>query len=105
VAGIIDGDGCFLVSKKGYASLEIITQLRDRRILYAIKQKYGGSVKLRGGDNFLRYRLHHKAGLLKLINDVNGLIRNPIRILQLGKICEIYDIKLKDPEPLTYYSG
>ena len=105
LAGIIDGDGCFLLSKKGYASLEIVTQLRDKRCLYLIKQKYGGSVKLHAGDNYLRYRLHHKAGLIGLINGVNGLIRNPIRILQLGKICEKYGIELKDPQPLTYYSG
>ena len=36
LAGIIDGDGCFLVSKKGYCSLEIVTQLRDKKILYLI---------------------------------------------------------------------
>lgn len=65
----------------------------------------GGSVKLYGGDNYLRYRLHHKEGLLNLINKVNGLLQNPIRILQLGKICEIYNIELKDPKPLTYYNG
>ena len=105
LAGIIDGDGCFLLSKKGYASLEIVTQLRDKRCLYLIKQKYGGAVKLFAGDNHLRYRLHHKAGLLYLINGVNGLIRNPTRILQLGKICEKYGIELKDPQPLTYYNG
>lgn len=105
LAGIIDGDGCFLLSKKGYASLEIVTQLRDRRFLYLIKQKYGGAVKLHAGDNHLRYRLHHKVGLLNLINGVNGLIRNPIRILQLGRICEKYGIELKDPQPLTYYNG
>ena len=105
LAGIIDGDGCFLVSKKGYCSLEIVTQLRDKKILYLIKQKFGGSVKLISGNNHLRYRLHHKVGLLKLINKINGLIRNPIRILQLGRICEIYGVVLKDPKPLTYNSG
>ena len=105
MAGIIDGDGCFLVSKKGYCSLEIVTQLRDKKILYLIKQKFGGSVKLISGNNHLRYRLHHKVGLLKLINKINGLIRNPIRILQLGRICEIYGVVLKDPKPLTYNSG
>ncbi len=26
LAGLIDGDGCFLLSKKGYASLEIVMQ-------------------------------------------------------------------------------
>lgn len=74
-------------------------------MLYLIKQKYGGSVKLIAGNNHLRYRLHHKAGLLNLINGVNGLLRNPTRILQLGRICEKYEIELKDPQPLTYYNG
>lgn len=105
LAGFIDGDGCFLLSKKGYASLEIVTQLRDKKCLYLIKQKFGGSVKLISGDNYLRYRLHHKDGLLNLIDKVNGLLQNPIRILQLGKICEKYNIELKDPKPLTYFNG
>jgi hypothetical protein len=43
--------------------------------------------------------------LLKLIDKVNGLLQNPIRILQLGKICENYKLKLKDPNPLSYYNG
>ena len=105
LAGIIDGDGCFLLSKKGYASLEIVSQLRDKKCLYLIKQKFGGSVKLYSGDNYLRYRLHHKQGLLNLTNKVNGLLQNPVRILQLGKICDIYKIELKDPKSLTYYNG
>ena len=40
-----------------------------------------------------------------MIKDVNGLIRNPVRILQLGKVCEKYGIPLIDPKPLTFYSG
>lgn len=91
--------------KKDIVALEIVTQLRDKKFLYLIKQKFGGAVKLVSGNNHLRYRLHNKEGLLNLINKVNGLIRNPIRILQLGRICEIYDIELKDPKSLTYYSG
>jgi len=105
LAGLIDGDGCFQLSKKGYASLEIVMELRDKHCLYQIKQKFGGSVKLRAGDNHLRYRLHHKAGMLNLIKAVNGLIRNPIRMLQLGKICDKYDIELINPQPLTYHNG
>jgi hypothetical protein len=105
LAGFIDGDGCFLLSKKGYASLEITTQLRDKKCLYLIKQKFGGSVKLYSGDNYLRYRLHHKDGLLNLIDKVNGLLQNPTRILQLGKICEKYNLELKDSIPLTYFNG
>jgi len=105
LAGVIDGDGCFLLSKKGYASLEITTQLRDKKMLYLIKQNFGGSVKLYSGDNYLRYRLHHKKGLISLIDKINGLLQNPTRILQLGRICIIYNIELKNPKPLTYYSG
>lgn len=30
LAGLIDGDGCFLLSKKGYASLEITVETRDK---------------------------------------------------------------------------
>ena len=105
LAGIIDGDGCFLVSKKGYASLEITIQLRDVRCLNIIKHKYGGSVKVRANQNHLRYRLHHKKGLLLLISEINGLIRNPIRMLQLAKICEKYDIPFYYPEKLIYNNG
>jgi hypothetical protein len=94
-----------LLSKKGYASLEITMQLRDVRCLNIIKQKYGGSVKVRANQNHLRYRLHHKIGLLNLINDINGLIRNPIRLLQLGKICDKYKVSLKYPKPLIYHNG
>jgi LAGLIDADG endonuclease len=105
LAGIIDGDGCFLLSKKGYASLEITIQLRDVRCLTLIKQEFGGSIKVRANQNHLWYRLHHKSGLLNLIRAVNGLIRNPIRIMQLAKISEKYDVSILYPEPLTYYNG
>jgi len=97
--------GCFQLSKKGYASLEIVMETRDKHCLYLIKQKFGGSVKLRSGVNWLRYRLHHKKGLLDLIRAVNGEIRNPVRLLQLNKICEKYNITLINPSELTYYNG
>jgi ubiquinol-cytochrome c reductase cytochrome b subunit len=62
LAGLIDGDGSFLLSKKGYASLEITKDLRDKKALFLIKQKYGGSVKLRSGSKSKRYRLHSREG-------------------------------------------
>ena len=51
LAGFIDGDGCFLVSKAGYSSLEITTAAKDEAILYKTKQTYGGSIKARAGIN------------------------------------------------------
>lgn len=77
LAGLIDGDGSFLLSKKGYASLEITMDIRDERALTAVKNVYGGSIKLRSGVRALRYRLHNKEGLLNLINDVNGGDKKP----------------------------
>ena len=56
-------------------------------------------------DQGLRFRLHHKKGLLDLINAVNGEIRNPVRLLQLNKICEKYNIQLIQPSGLTYNNG
>ena len=43
--------------------------------------------------------------MLSLVNAVNGLIINPVRLLQMGKICEKYEINLKYPEPLTHDSA
>lgn len=105
LAGLIDGDGSFILSKKGYASLEITMDIRDEHALQIIKNTYGGSIKIRSGCNSLRYRLHHKSGLLSLINDVNGQIRNSKRLLQLSKICDKYDITLIYPKNLTYNNG
>jgi hypothetical protein len=105
LAGLIDGDGCFLLTKKGYASLEITMDIRDEHALQIIKNVYGGSIKLRSGANALRYRLHHKSGLLTLINDVNGHIRNSNRLLQLNKICNKYELSLIYPEKLNFDSA
>lgn len=105
LAGLIDGDGSFLLSKKGYASLEITMDIRDERALTAVKNVYGGSIKLRSGVSALRYRLHNKEGLLNLINDVNGEIRNPIRLIQLNYICVKYNITLNYPSKLTLNNG
>lgn len=105
LAGLIDGDGCFTLSKKGYAGLEITMDIRDERALQAVKNIYGGSIKLRSNANALRYRLHHKEGLLNLINDVNGQIRNPNRLIQLNKICDKYNLNIIWPKNLLSDNG
>jgi len=102
LAGLIDGDGCFTFSKQGYAGLEITMDIRDEYALQVVKNVYGGSIKLRSNAKALRYRLHHKEGLLRLIKDVNGLIRNSHRLVELNKICIKYQISLILPEKLTY---
>ena len=79
--------------------------IRDEHALQIVKNAYGGSIKLRSGAKALRYRLHHKTGLLKLINDVNGHIRNSNRLVQLNKICHKYGLTLIFPNKLTFNNG
>lgn len=105
LAGLIDGDGCFQLSKKGFASLEITLSARDKNCLYQIKDNFGGSIKEKQGNKYLRYRLHNKKGLLKLVNAINGLIRNPNRLLQLSRLATKYNIDIKNPCKLTYNNG
>jgi len=85
LAGLIDGDGCLLFDKQGYTSCEIIMGIRDEHALNQIKQKLGGSLKLRSGSNSIRYRLHHKEGIIHLIDRINGNIRHSTRKIQLQK--------------------
>lgn len=105
LAGLIDGDGSFHLTKSGYASLEITMDIRDEHVLQIIKNVYGGSIKLVSGAKALRYSLRHKEGFLALVRDINGEIRNSYRLIQLNKICLKYGIMLNYPEKLTYENG
>jgi len=105
LAGVIDGDGYFNLSKKGNARLQITMDLRDIRALYEIKQKLGGSIRSMANANALRYQLSHKKGLITLLKNINGLIRNPVRLLQMNKICIKYGINVIFPKPLIFNNG
>lgn len=86
LAGVIDGDGYFNLSKKGIARFTVVMDIRDKEVLYEIKHKFGGSIYTISNANALRYQLSGKKGLITLINAVNGLIRNPTRMLQMNKL-------------------
>ena len=105
LAGVLDGDGYFNLSKGGTARLQITMDLRDKKALYEIKHKLGGSIYTIANANALRYQLSHKKGLIILLNGVNGLIRNPVRMLQMNKLCLKYGIKFLYPKPLSYNNG
>ena len=97
LAGLICGDGSLLVSKAGYPSCEITMGLEDEHALLQIKQKLGGSIKLRSGVKAIRYRLHHKEGMMNLIHRINGHIRHTDRLEQLKKVCLSLNISLIKP--------
>ncbi|MBP1357782.1 MAG: hypothetical protein JZD40_04760 [Sulfolobus sp.] len=92
LAGVIDGNGCLLVSKQGYTSLEITMGLEDLPLLVYIQNFLGGSIKMRSGAKAYRYRLHNTAGMIILINGINGLIRHSIRTAQLHRVCSALNI-------------
>ena len=105
IAGLIDGDGNFHISRKGYVELSVVMEPRDIACLYKIKQRYGGSVKATSHAKAVRFRLHHMKGIQQVIKDVNGLIQNPVRYLQLLKVCNIYNIDGLPSVKLDYNSA
>jgi len=105
LGGLIDGDGHFILTKKGYASCVINMDISDYKVLNLIKQNFGGTIKPISNSNALRYKLRHRKGLKKLINALNGLIRNPTKMLQMNKLCLKFGIEFKYPTNLTYYNG
>ncbi len=105
LAGLIDGDGYFLLSKNGYNSCEITMDARDKKVLYLIQHIYGGSVKQISNALAFKYKLRNKLGLIALINDINGYVRNPTRLLQMNKLCVKFNIQLKYAGPLSFNNG
>lgn len=97
VAGLIDGDGCFLVSKAGYTSCEITININDLHCLRVLQNAFGGSIKSRSGANALRWRLHNLQGIIELINLVNGFIRHSTRLRQLHRVCQELNIEVIMP--------
>jgi len=105
LAGLIDGDGCLLVSKQGYTSLEITIGLEDLYALRYIQDKLGGSIKLRSGAKAYRYRLHNKQGMLKLIYAINGYIQHSGRLAQLHRVCLALNVPIIQPQQPTVSSS
>ena len=105
LSGLIDGDGSLLVSKSGYSSCEITMSLKDGHALAIIKEKLGGSIKLRSGVKALRYRLHNNMGIRNLINRINGNIRHTSRLKQLERVCLLLKIPMLYPETITVTNG
>ena len=56
-------------------------------------------------ERVFRYKLRNRAGFIALIKDINGLIRNPTRLLQMNKLCVKFNIELKYSNNLTFNNG
>lgn len=75
--------------------------IADERCLRFVQNKLGGSVKVRSGVKALRWRLHNKPAMLKLVQGINGHIRHSARLMQLHRVCLCLGIQPLGPMPLT----
>ena len=105
LSGVIDGDGYLNVSKGGTVRLIITMEERDKMLLEDIKSKLGGSIYKVSNSKAYKYKLSNLKGLMNLLLRINGLIRNPTRMLQLSKVCKHYGLELKMPKELTKENG
>lgn len=102
-AGLIDGDGCFYISKQ--PSLEITVACEDEYMLQKVKNRIGGTLKMRAGSNSVRLRVFQKQQLEHIIQRVNGQIRLKVRQHQFQKLCSMFNIEYSKPEPLTFHNA
>ena len=87
LAGLIDGDGTLLVSKKKYASCEITVGIKEFLLLSLVKERLGGSIKKRSGAAAYRWRLHNAKGVNKLLSLVDGKLLIEKRQEQYLAVC------------------
>lgn len=101
LAGLIDGDGYFNVSKAGYTSCEIVLHKKEVQTLYKISAMFGGSITPRIGVRAERWRLHNILGMIKLVEALNGRIQNPDRLKQFSKVIDVLNNNKKFPCKIT----
>lgn len=87
LAGLIDGDGSLLVSKKGYSSCEITVGRKELILLSSVKMYCGGSIKMRIKYNKYRWRLHNYKGVNMLLDFIDGKLMLAQRQSQYKNVC------------------
>ena len=105
LAGFIDADGYFGLSKAGQLTCEITTDVADESLLRKLQATFGGSVKSRAGSASVRWRLTDQRGMKHLIQRVNGHIRFNVRCVQLERACERLGLTFLKSNPLSPNSG
>lgn len=97
LAGLIDGDGRFTINKQGLnPRFQITMDARDENVLRLLQSRYRGIVRKISNGYSVKYKLINRKGIMALLEDINGLIRNPARLLQMSKLCRRFGMELKD---------
>ena len=92
-----DGDGYLYVNKDGNVGFELTLPVEDEKVLRIIQNKFGGNIKARSGVKAVRYRSQRREVLYKIVNCLNGLIINNVRLAQLHKVCVHLNIPIQEP--------
>lgn len=95
--GLTDGDGYIYVNEKGYVGFELTLPAHDEKVLRIIQNKFGGNIHARSGMKAVRYRTQRKDVTYKIIQCLNGLVLNNVRLVQLHKACLALNIPIKNP--------
>jgi LAGLIDADG endonuclease len=101
LAGLIDADGGFYISKAGYVSCEITMHTREIETLYYVAQRCGGKVSPRKNSDSVRWRLHNRKGMEKLYQIINGKLRTRSKQEQWKAACHALDKPFQSTPPLT----
>lgn len=97
-AGLLDGDGCFYISKTKEVSFEITTHITDAKLLTHVKDKLGGgSLKPRSNSQSIRYRVKAKNIIQNVLHRVNGKLRNQNRLRQYREACLLFQLESRNP--------
>lgn len=92
LAGLLDADGGFYISRDKYVSCEITMHEKEIQTLYFIKSQIGGSVTPRKNKQAFRWRLHKKVPLIPLMHELNGKFQTDRLQKQFAKACQVYGI-------------
>ena len=95
--GLTDGDGYIYVNEKDYVGFELTLPAHDEKVLRIIQNKFGGNIHARSGMKAVRYRTQRKDVTYKIIQSLNGLVINNVRLVQLHKACLALNIPIKNP--------
>lgn len=101
LAGLIDADGGFYISRGRYVSCEITMHEKEVQTLYWIKRHLGGSLTPRVKKKAFRWRLHKKQPIDMLLKQTNGYYQTQRVQNQYQKACTLYGIVPFPPEKIS----
>jgi LAGLIDADG endonuclease len=105
IIGFTEGDGSFIVNKKGYLAFVITQGTTDIQVLYLIQKILGFGKVIKQGPNTSRFIVQDKLGIGLIIALFNGNLILPSKKESFSKFLEAYNlliIKSKSNNVINY---